>query len=132
MPLATRAALESLSEVLHLAPSDIDELEPVLRTMQIGRDTVLVIEGSAGGDCFIVVDGEAEVRRNGEVLTTVGPGEFIGELTWLQRIPRTATVVAATDMSLLAADTAGAVALLRRAGVLRYLATLLAHRIRGQ
>ena len=131
MPVATRAALESLAEALHLNPSDIDELTPLLRPMQVEAGTVFVVEGSTGGDCFIVVDGEAEVRRDNTTVATLERGDFIGEFTWLQRLPRSATVVAATEMTLLAADSVGAAALLRRAGVLRYLATRLAHRVRA-
>jgi len=70
----------------------------------IKAGTVLVEQGQTGHECFIVVDGNATVRRNGRKVATVGPGAVIGELSLLDRGPRTATVTAETDMKVLVLD----------------------------
>ncbi len=46
------------------------------------------------------MSGEATVRRNGRKVATLGPGSYFGELALLDRGPRSATVVADTDMEL--------------------------------
>ncbi len=62
---------------------------------------VLCEEGSAGHEFFIIVSGTAAVRRKGRKAATLGPGSYFGELALLDRQPRSAAVVAETDMVLL-------------------------------
>lgn len=50
---------------------------------------------------FIVVEGAARVRRDGEIVAELGPGDIIGELAIMDGDPRSATVVAAEPMRLL-------------------------------
>ena len=63
--------------------------------------TVLAKEGDAGVGLFLILDGTAEVTIGGRRRTTLGPGDFFGEVALLDGGPRTATVTATSDMSLL-------------------------------
>jgi CRP/FNR family cyclic AMP-dependent transcriptional regulator len=60
----------------------------------------LVTQGRVGREFFLILDGEATVRREGEVLARLGPGQYFGELSLLHRGPRSATVTADTAMAL--------------------------------
>jgi CRP-like cAMP-binding protein len=62
--------------------------------------TEIVREGAIGHEFYLVLSGEATVRRNGRKVATLGPGRYFGELALLDRGPRSATVVANTDMQL--------------------------------
>jgi CRP-like cAMP-binding protein len=62
---------------------------------------VVVREGTAGEHFFLIGTGEAAVSRGGQEVATVGPGQYFGELSLLDEGPRTATVTAATSMTLL-------------------------------
>ena len=62
---------------------------------------VLTTEGEGAYEAFIIADGVAEIRKNGEVLRETDIGELIGEIGILKNSPRTATVVAKTPMRLL-------------------------------
>lgn len=69
--------------------------------------TVLVSEGEEGDTFFVLVSGEATVRRKGDAVrsrrvTTLGPGSYFGELALLDPGPRSATVGADTDVTLAA------------------------------
>jgi CRP/FNR family cyclic AMP-dependent transcriptional regulator len=55
---------------------------------------VIARQGEIGIGFFIVVDGRVRVVRDGEVLATLGPGDFFGELSVLDRLPRVAQVIA--------------------------------------
>jgi CRP/FNR family cyclic AMP-dependent transcriptional regulator len=50
---------------------------------------------------FMVIEtGTAEVTHDGEHLADLGPGDFFGEMALLLNVPRTATVVATSDVTL--------------------------------
>jgi CRP-like cAMP-binding protein len=59
---------------------------------------VLCEEGKSGGDFFIVLSGTADVRRRGNTMTRMGPGDFFGEIALLDQGPRSATVVTTSPM----------------------------------
>jgi len=64
----------------------------------------IITQGDAGDAAYIVEHGECEVRRGfGEqssVLRRLGPGAVFGETAVFTRAPRTASVVAVTDVTL--------------------------------
>ena len=77
------------------------ELQAVSRLVTpvgVKAGKVLTKEGDAGREFMIIASGTATVRRKGRKITTLGPGDFFGELALLAGVPRTATVIAETDM----------------------------------
>jgi CRP-like cAMP-binding protein len=62
---------------------------------------ILCDEGEIGREFFVIVDGLASVRRKGRKVATLGPGDYFGELSLLDRKGRTARVTSETDMTLL-------------------------------
>jgi CRP/FNR family transcriptional regulator, cyclic AMP receptor protein len=63
---------------------------------------VIARQGEIGTGFFVVVSGRVRVVRDGEVIATLGPGEFFGELSVLDRMPRNAMVAAEVATSCLA------------------------------
>ena len=61
----------------------------------------IVEQGDMGTEAFVILDGEAVVKRNGRKIASLTAGDEIGELSLLDRGPRTAYVEAVTDMRLL-------------------------------
>jgi CRP-like cAMP-binding protein len=51
---------------------------------------------------MLIAAGTARVERDGTNVATLGPGELIGELSLLTGAPRTATVIAETDVEVAA------------------------------
>ena len=80
---------------------DLQKLGKASDEIAVKAGKVLVEEGKPGHEFFLIVDGTAEVRRNNRKVATLGQGQFFGELSLLDRGPRSATVVAETDMTLL-------------------------------
>src|SRR5512140_356987 len=72
------------------------------------RGTVLFREGEPGKEMFVVQHGRVNVSKKvGEVekiLSSMGPGEFLGEMSILNNKPRSATATCAEDSKLLVID----------------------------
>jgi CRP-like cAMP-binding protein len=93
-----------LSKIWLFAPCSTRDLRRVRQSLdEITADAgeVLCEEGSQGHEFFIIVKGTAAVRRKGRKVATLGPGKYFGELALLDRQPRSASVVAETEMVLL-------------------------------
>jgi CRP/FNR family transcriptional regulator, cyclic AMP receptor protein len=54
---------------------------------------VIARQGEIGTGFFLVVSGSVRVIRGGQEVAVLGPGEFFGELSVLDGLPRTAQVV---------------------------------------
>jgi len=52
----------------------------------------VLTEGMSGMEFFVILDGEAEVIHDGNVIATLRPGDFFGEVAVLDGGPRTASV----------------------------------------
>ncbi len=63
---------------------------------------VIARQGEIGTGFFVIVSGGVRVVRDGTVVARLGPGEFFGELSVLDRMPRNATVAAEAPTSCLA------------------------------
>ena len=55
---------------------------------------VIARQGDIGTGFFVIIAGTVRVVRDGATVARLGPGEFFGELSVLDRLPRNATVSA--------------------------------------
>ena len=56
-------------------------------------DHVIARQGEIGTGFFVIVDGAARVVRDGGELAVLGPGDFFGEMSVIDGLPRVAMVV---------------------------------------
>ncbi|HZD87102.1 MAG TPA: cyclic nucleotide-binding domain-containing protein [Gaiellaceae bacterium] len=97
----TKAPVETLKKVPLFAGLDDRELQQIastLRERRYGAGDAVTQEGSGGAGFFVVEEGEADVTVGGEQRGSIGPGDYFGEIALLTDSPRTATLVARTDM----------------------------------
>ena len=80
---------------------DLRTIKRALEEITVPPGRILCEQGTIGREFFLIVTGEASVRRNGRKIATLGPGQYFGELALLDRRPRSATVASETDMNLL-------------------------------
>jgi CRP-like cAMP-binding protein len=102
--MARQSHLDHLASVPLFSACSKKELQAVARAsdeVDLPAGKVLCEQGTIGREAFIIVAGTAEVRRNGKKVAEFGPGACIGELALLDHGPRTATVQAATDLTVL-------------------------------
>ena len=102
VPLFERCSKRELGMIALLA----DELE-----LPEGRE--LTHQGSRGREFVILVEGGADVVRNGKVVNKLESGDFFGEISLVTGRPRTATVVTRRRSRLLVMHSPAFRALLR-------------------
>ena len=98
------AYLDNLGNVRLFSSCTKKELQTIIKAsdeLSIKAGTVLVDQGAAGTQSFVILEGSATVKRNGRKIAVLGTGATVGEMSLLDRGPRTATVVADTDMRVL-------------------------------
>jgi CRP-like cAMP-binding protein len=96
--------IQHLAEVPLFSACSKKDLMKVARAsdeVDVPEGRVLCKEGQTGREFFLILAGTASVKRNGRKVATLGKGQFFGEMALLDRGPRSATVVADTDMTLL-------------------------------
>ena len=81
-----------------------EDLAPLARVAEAevyAPGAVLMKEGDAGDSLFIVVRGKVAVTRNERPISTLGPGDAVGEMSVLDRAPRSATATALEETEVL-------------------------------
>jgi len=96
-----RATVDMLKLVPLFAGLEKRELEQIagsMRERRVAAGGMVVEQGAGGAGFFIIDEGEADVFVDGEHRTTIGPGDYFGEIALLTGSDRTATITAKTDM----------------------------------
>jgi hypothetical protein len=92
--------------VRDLPVDEVGVIAGSLQRVEAPAGTVVAREGTPADKFLIVLDGQIDVVRDNdgaqERVTTLGPGDFYGEVAILRETPRTSTLVAAADATLLA------------------------------
>ena len=106
--------LERVELFAGLEPAALEAVAERLSEADFEPGELLVREGDAGTGLFLIVDGTADVIRDGHRIATLGPGEFVGELSVLDRRPRLANVITRTPIRSLALASWDLEALIRK------------------
>ena len=94
------AALDEIPAFAELTPEEREEVAGCLRDVAVEAGATLAVQGDNAFQLFVIESGTAEVRRDGDVIGTLGPGEVFGEIGLLATGTRTATVVSTSPMRL--------------------------------
>jgi CRP-like cAMP-binding protein len=54
-------------------------------------------QGATGREFVVIVEGSAEVRKNGRKINQLGAGDFLGEIALISGVARTATVTTTSE-----------------------------------
>lgn len=86
-PLFANCSKRELEEIAHLA----DEID-------LNQGKEMTRQGSPGREFFVLLEGEADVAKDGRVINQLSAGDFFGEIALVSDSPRTATVTATTPV----------------------------------
>lgn len=109
----TGALSEDISRLLRANPlfaplplTALDRLAENLAPRSFEPGDIVMRKGELGDHYLLIATGNVEVADEGRSLRTCGPGDGVGEIALLRRVPRTATVVAQTHVDGYAIDAA--------------------------
>ncbi len=87
VPLFAGCSKRELEEIAHIA----DEID-----LREGKE--MTKEGSRGREFFVLLEGDADVTKDGRSINKLGGGDFFGEIALISDSPRTATVTATSPV----------------------------------
>jgi CRP-like cAMP-binding protein len=107
--------------------AELRQIDSLTTFLHLGKDRVLIREGSPAREFIIIGSGTARISRqtdDGEsTVADVGSGEFIGEMELLSGSRRAATATATTDLAVLVSSASEFQAILQ-------IAPSVAHKVR--
>ncbi|MDQ2910686.1 MAG: cyclic nucleotide-binding domain-containing protein [Actinomycetota bacterium] len=86
-PLFANCSKRELAQIAQIA----DEID-----LREGKE--MTREGSRGREFFVLLEGDADVTKDGRSINKLGGGDFFGEIALISDSPRTATVTATSPV----------------------------------
>src|SRR3954469_20609810 len=80
---------------------ELEQIAQIADEIDLAEGKELTRIGTSGREFFVLLEGEADVSQDGEIINKLGPGDFFGEIALVEDTPRTATVTATTPVQVL-------------------------------
>jgi CRP-like cAMP-binding protein len=91
-------ALARVTMFSALSKRQLKRLQKAAGEYQYEAGQELVKEGAPGETLFAILEGSVKVVRGGRTLRRMGPGDYLGEVALFDQRPRTASVIADTEV----------------------------------
>lgn len=88
--------VEDLTRVTEYKADLIKTLARVGTQVHIPVGWSIIMESTPADSAYIILEGSVEIRKAGNVLATLGPGDVFGEIALVSHHLRSASVVAST------------------------------------
>jgi CRP/FNR family transcriptional regulator, cyclic AMP receptor protein len=82
----------------HCSKRELAAISSIADEIDLKDGHELTREGAVGREFFVLIDGTADVLRNGRKVNTLKSGDFFGEIALVHHTPRTATVKATSPV----------------------------------
>jgi MFS family permease len=98
--------LRSIPMFAVLPDTTVEHLVLRLRPASFDKDVEIIREGDSGDRLYVIREGEVDVTADGRPVALLRAGDYVGEISLLRDVPRTATVKARTFVSAYTLDRA--------------------------
>ena len=104
-PVTELSFLENVPIFTDLEEPDLKKIEKLGLRKKYKKGNIVVLEKEMGAALFVIISGKVKIVRTDEdgrevILSIFGPGEFFGEMSLLDGLARSASVVALTKAEL--------------------------------
>lgn len=100
-PKLDRGAQEDLTRITDFDAALVKALATIGNSVHVPRGWAIVREMTPGDSIYFLLHGNVEIRKAGEFRSMLGPGDVFGEIALTDHRLRSASVVAATDVTAL-------------------------------
>jgi CRP/FNR family cyclic AMP-dependent transcriptional regulator len=101
---ADQKRIEELARVNRFedfTPEEMHQVVDEATYLTVPANWALMVEQQPADKAYLILSGEVSVRKHGEEVARLGPGEVIGEMALINHKLRSATVVADTPLEVL-------------------------------
>jgi CRP/FNR family transcriptional regulator, cyclic AMP receptor protein len=78
----------------HCSKRELQQIAQLADEIDLGEGKQMTRQGERGREFFVLLEGQADVIKNGRRINRLGAGDFFGEIALVSDTPRTATVTA--------------------------------------
>jgi hypothetical protein len=98
--------LSRVSIFSRLRDEDLQRIQGLVKKLHFTSGQIIIREGETDGRLFIIISGQVEVIKgmsteNQRFITKMGPYEYFGEMSLVDSLPRSATVRAIKDTTII-------------------------------
>jgi len=106
--------LQQVPLFCNISKNNLKELVTITDEVKKNAGAILAQQGDVGQEFVLIIEGEARVERDSQTINRLTTGDFFGEISVIDLHPRTASVVAETDVRLLVVHSRHFIDLIRK------------------
>jgi CRP-like cAMP-binding protein len=130
VPASRIELLSGIPMFANLPKAVLAKVDSLVYEVELDAGAVLMTENEPGREAFIIAEGRAEVRVAGETVAHASAGDLVGEMSLLDLLPRSATVIAETPLRVLVMEPRQFAALFEDPHSAQWIAASLSQRLR--
>jgi CRP-like cAMP-binding protein len=81
-----------------LSKRELEQIASIADEIDLREGKELTIQGKPAREFFVLLEGSADVTKDGKRINQLDDGDFFGEIALVSRSPRTATVTATSPI----------------------------------
>ncbi len=93
--------LKSVDLFSQIPGEELAQIAEVVREVNFAKGEVIISQGDIGDRLYLIIDGKVKVMVDGRQVAELGERECFGEMSILDAEPRSASVIAESDVVLL-------------------------------